>query len=883
MKKQLSILLTVMLIIGITAGCNSKTKVKNSVTSSSSENAASSEQSSDASLSDSSVSESEADVISMISDNNTTNSIVKINTNPLDKGEIQYTFPKLATYKNNLELANQWGSGKYTGTKGQYGIGDPFVLRFNGKYYLYPSSSDSSAGAPGVRVWQSDDLIHWEYKGYALSDPTGETAYAPEVTYYDGSFYMTQSQGGNGHRIYKSSSPLGPFKRITDNFGRSIDGSFYVGDNDDLLFFYPSNNVINVATIDKNTMLPGIEKKLNGTLNGWTEGPGMFRRGDYFYLTYTGNNVISDGYRIAYSYLKGNDPTGSFTMPDNNITILKTGMGNNFRGLGHSSNTIGPDLDSIYTAYHNLINTAGPQRRLMIDRYGTNGGYLYANGPTFYNATVPVRPVFEASSVSGFSSASASGAQAMLSKASSGSYFTAEFNFNLKSAGNGAVKMIFGYKDANNYSYAEINTSTKKLSLVNVKGGKSKVLGTSGIVSSNSFTAISTIRIENGYSTTNVYYNTMRKISVANPGIAGGKIGYAASGVSPVYGYTAFSNDVFGTSDFEAIKNVPTKFSAVHYLKGENRGFKIANATVKKDGIRQGEKENTSFDSTDSQYSLILDKSGDWVKYPLNVSETSYYGLSANINASCAGAEFQVIVDSKEVYKFTVPEAGDITGQYANLKIAEFKLNSGYHTMKIRLVTGNLDIKTFELFKSNPSKLSYTNNLAQIIDKGWNYIGNWKFKNNSMMSNPGDTVFAFTGSSKITNYSVQVDVSLGESDSVYDGGIIVRCNNPSIANGQVAESYQGYYVSIRSDQVTLQKYNYGSTAIDLVNVAFKKNEWHTLKVDAINNCIRVYVDDLTTPAITYYDTDAFLYGQAGLCSNMINIAYKNFKFNTITK
>jgi len=40
----------------------------------------------------------------------------------------------------------------------------------------------------------------------------------------------------------------------------------------------------------------------NANLHHWIEGPGIFRRGDYSYLTYTGNHVISKGYRVAYSY-----------------------------------------------------------------------------------------------------------------------------------------------------------------------------------------------------------------------------------------------------------------------------------------------------------------------------------------------------------------------------------------------------------------------------------------------------------------------------------------------------------------------------------------------------------------------------------------------------
>ena len=35
--------------------------------------------------------------------------------------------------------------------------GDPFVMRFNGKYYLYPSSIVE----PKIHCFVSDDLVNW--------------------------------------------------------------------------------------------------------------------------------------------------------------------------------------------------------------------------------------------------------------------------------------------------------------------------------------------------------------------------------------------------------------------------------------------------------------------------------------------------------------------------------------------------------------------------------------------------------------------------------------------------------------------------------------------------------------------------------------------------
>ena len=48
-----------------------------------------------------------------------------------------------------VTIANQWEG---------YGIGDPFVMRWNGAYYLYCSTLNDTVG---VRAYKSVDLINW--------------------------------------------------------------------------------------------------------------------------------------------------------------------------------------------------------------------------------------------------------------------------------------------------------------------------------------------------------------------------------------------------------------------------------------------------------------------------------------------------------------------------------------------------------------------------------------------------------------------------------------------------------------------------------------------------------------------------------------------------
>lgn len=597
---------------------------------------------------------------------------------PLSRGEKKVVFAANKTYQNGLDISGQWGVSEIT-NGGEYGIGDPFVMRYNGKYYMYPSSGAAENGVAGVKVFSSSDLVNWTYEGFALEAEEANWAYAPEVIYYNGWFYMCQSSGGNGHYIYKSQNPTGPFEAVTDNFGYKIDGSIWLDDNGNLWFLYPKrldeqSNGIYIALMDPETMTPSGDTQLTASLLGntssnstWVEGPGFFRRGDYLYLTYSGNSVTEDNYRVGYSYQKGFTPNGTFIQPENNILLLATGP-DNFRGLGHNSNVIGPDLDSWYAAYHNLVGVDGPQRRYMLDKLVTNGSRVLANGPTYWSVDAPQGPDFEVCDIVADS--------LWFSGKTSAAVFTAEANFT--PAQGSITRVVFGYVDANNYAEVLWNDAQKTLTVNAVNNGTVTTLG-SAVVDFLACDVLHTLRIEQGADRLIVSVDSMRKVDVSFAGVSG------LLGLEGSFGYVAFSNNAFGTSDFDAIKQLGS-FPAVHYLKGEYRGFCIANATV--GGIRQGEKESTVCNS-DGSYSLKLDTEGDWVKYAIQVNADGVYDLSAVLSEDSKG-QFQVIVDSDAIYEI------DLETLESDV-LSQLNLTAGKHTLKIRLRSGSLQVDSFTL------------------------------------------------------------------------------------------------------------------------------------------------------------------------------------------
>jgi beta-xylosidase len=126
-------------------------------------------------------------------------------------------------------------------------IRDPFVLPFEGKYYMYGTRGKTTWGiANGFDVYTSDDLENWEGP-IEIFRKTAEfwadrNYWAPEVHYYNGKFYLFASFKSEsecrGTQILISNSPKGPFKLhsngpVTPRDWECLDGTLYISKNGD--------------------------------------------------------------------------------------------------------------------------------------------------------------------------------------------------------------------------------------------------------------------------------------------------------------------------------------------------------------------------------------------------------------------------------------------------------------------------------------------------------------------------------------------------------------------------------------------------------------------------------------------------------------------------
>lgn len=822
----------------------------------------------------------------------------------LDENEISYSLTDYDTYRNYIAIKDWNGNN--------WGTADPFVIRYNGEYYLYSTPGDN-----GIPCWKSKDMIHWQFESFVYGDgsagsggPETKVAYAPELIYYKGYFYLCESPLGAGHYIFRSKTPSGKFTLCSGdgtyeggNLGLGIDGSFYIDQNDDLyLLSAKGGNGIAAGTkvtklnFDENGFITADSKTTTLPqvyMGMWTEGASVLERNGYKYITHCGNHYLSAGYRIGYSYFTGEPyeedevytPYETLIMLSTGDDKAYTGKGYNtnpdqtevvdsFRGLGHNSNFYGPNLDSVYTAFHNAkyYDAAGKMgsgfgRAYNLGQYYTNGNTLMANGLSDFDTVMPKTATYTAAGLS-----EENGWK--LSSQASKDVYTAEINLQLDGK-NGSV--VVGYKDSLNYT--EIAVSETALTVNKYTGGQKTVLATKNLPVYDDYSGFHTVKVINGYSSSTVYYDGVKRVELDNALSSSGKIG-VKSGLTE--GSVQFTDDAYGTSDFESVKNLTGSFPAYAYLKDENRGYSIKNATVQADGLRQGEKESTK--EVDGTFATVL-KRNDWVKYAVNAPTAGEYALNVKVGEDSAGCIFEVIVDDEDIYKMKISDAVLTEDGYTTVNAGTFSIKSaGVHSLKIRVYKGTLDMT--DIFTTEGIDIAgvngdFDNTLSENFVQGKKIMGNQTFSiENGMTTAYGDekSLYYF-GKKTATNFEYSVDVKVEENVA----GLVFRTKNFSYTPSDAASlstSFQGYYLEIGQYLIKLHKYNYSDDIVTIIgNRTFADEQFHRVTIKAIQNKVEIFVDGQSV--IQYTDEIPFIDGYCGLYSARSLASFKNLSYKAL--
>jgi beta-xylosidase len=230
------------------------------------------------------------------------------------------------------------------------GIGDPEVIFYRGKYYLYPTGDNH-----GYDVYISADLVHWE-KGPRVFRSGESGVWAPDVLFNppDRKFYLYYTVNRRVG-VAVSDRPDGTFTDVAPLVENAIDADMFLDKDGRYYLYYASYPGFSIyvqpmedATRKKGDPLMIIRPEESWEKQGQpiTEAPWMLEHQGTYYLLYSGGGANTADYAIGYA--TAGSPLGPFTKHAGN-PIVKRGRG--VYGPGHCSVIMTPD-GKLWMVYH---------------------------------------------------------------------------------------------------------------------------------------------------------------------------------------------------------------------------------------------------------------------------------------------------------------------------------------------------------------------------------------------------------------------------------------------------------------------------------------------------------------------------------------------------
>jgi alpha-N-arabinofuranosidase len=223
---------------------------------------------------------------------------------------------------------------------------DPSICRAGDDYYIANSSFEYF---PGVPMFHSRDLVHWQPIGYALARKSqlplekmraSGGIYAPTLRYHDGTFYMvTTNVDGGGNFYVTATDPAGAWSEPVHLDREGIDPSFLF--DDDGTVYYTrhvgaGNGYIGQQVLDVKTgkLVGEMQEIWRGTGGQWPEGPHLYKRDGRYYL------MIAEGgtsYEHRVTIARSDSPWGPFeACPHNPILTHAKRSDHPIQALGHA-------------------------------------------------------------------------------------------------------------------------------------------------------------------------------------------------------------------------------------------------------------------------------------------------------------------------------------------------------------------------------------------------------------------------------------------------------------------------------------------------------------------------------------------------------------------
>ncbi|MFP9114349.1 family 43 glycosylhydrolase [Flavobacterium sp. RHBU_3] len=261
---------------------------------------------------------------------------------------------------------------------------DPSILRDGKDYYIVHSSFDYY---PGLTIWHSQDLINWVPVVSALTKNVGPV-WAPDLVKYNNRFYIYFPANQTNY-VISADKITGPWSAPVDLKIGYIDPGHVTDDKGNRYLYFSSGDYVQLAKDGMSTV--GAAKH---AYDGWPiprewsiecfcmEGPKLFKRGDYYYLTVAEGGTAGPATSHMVISARSKTPFGPWENSPYNPVVRTQSPSEQWWSKGHS--TIFEDAYGkwwmLFHGYEKGYYNLGRQTLLQPVEWTKDGWYKVPDG-----------------------------------------------------------------------------------------------------------------------------------------------------------------------------------------------------------------------------------------------------------------------------------------------------------------------------------------------------------------------------------------------------------------------------------------------------------------------------------------------------------------------
>jgi len=258
---------------------------------------------------------------------------------------------------------------------------DPSVIRVGQDYYMTHSSFNYY---PGLLIWHSSDLIHWERLCHALNRNVG-SVWAPDLVYFNGIYYIYFPAGGTNW-VVTAKSPAGPWSEPVDLNLRGFIDPGHVAASDGKRYLYLSKGYM-VRLSDDGLSTAGAPFQVYAGWNypqSWStecfclEAPKSTVRNGYYYLTAAEGGTAGPATSHMVVSARAKSPEGPYENSPFNPVVHTSDRSETWWSQGHG--TIVDDINGnswiMYHGYLKDFHTLG-RETLMLPLVWTKDNWFH--------------------------------------------------------------------------------------------------------------------------------------------------------------------------------------------------------------------------------------------------------------------------------------------------------------------------------------------------------------------------------------------------------------------------------------------------------------------------------------------------------------------------